>query len=68
MKKNTIFLKAAGKGAGLLAVLLAFGLILAGCDSKVHDDCNKSGNCYSYDKCDSIRCPANNGELGDCNC
>jgi hypothetical protein len=39
MKKNTVFLKAAGKAAGLPAVLLALGLAasvslaLAGCDT-----------------------------------
>jgi hypothetical protein len=79
MKKNTVFLKTAGKAAGLLTaglppVLLALGLAalasltLAGCDSMAHDDCSKTGNCYPYDKCDSIRCSANNGELGDCDC
>ncbi|MDR3114312.1 MAG: hypothetical protein LBU25_02195 [Treponema sp.] len=34
MKKNTVFLKAAGKAVGLLAVLLAFEIILAACPTE----------------------------------
>jgi predicted small secreted protein len=33
MKKNTVFPKAAVRAAGLPAVLLAFALVLAGCDN-----------------------------------
>jgi hypothetical protein len=43
MKKNTLFLKAAGKAAGLLVVLLAFGLVLAGCGDKDSGDPTSPG-------------------------
>jgi hypothetical protein len=43
MKKNTLFLKAAGKAVGLLVVLLAFGLVLAGCGDKDSGDPTSPG-------------------------
>lgn len=45
MKKNSVFLKAAGKAVGLPAVLLIFGLLLAlgSCDQ----GCNRDGSCYT---------------------
>ncbi|MDR1279161.1 MAG: hypothetical protein LBK02_10460 [Treponema sp.] len=68
MKKNIIFLKTAGKVVGLLAVLLAFGLILAGCNlnKKTCDDENNCSAANNQYYCGRSGCAADTGNR--CNC
>jgi hypothetical protein len=68
MKKSTI-LKAAGKAAGLLAVLLALGLVFAGCD----DDPPCDGDCKKHldgviSYCSDHDCYVTAYKSGSCNC